>query len=137
MREYSGMKWARCSTLTESTWRTPVRCRVRLKVRIVGVAWAGSRNPWAASAMRRACARLSLSVTAALNHEAVTVSIHRRLLVVECGRRSCIETVGTRPPRQLGQIQQFLAHGVHDRLHARVQLELLQDVADVVLHGVL
>ena len=57
MRENSGMKWARCSTLTESIWSTPVRARVREKVRMVGVAWRGSRNPCATNAMRRACAR--------------------------------------------------------------------------------
>src|SRR5215218_9668382 len=37
----------------------------------------------------------------------------------------------------LRQVEQLLAHGVHDGLHAGVELELLQDVADVVLHGVL
>ena len=36
MREYSGMKCARCSTLTESTCSTPVRSTVRARVRIVG-----------------------------------------------------------------------------------------------------
>ena len=55
MREYSGMKWARCSTLTESTWSTPVRSTVRLRVRMVGGSWGLSRNPCAASAIRRAC----------------------------------------------------------------------------------
>ena len=55
MREYSGMKWARCSTLTESTWSTPVRSTVRARVRIVGWSCGLSRNPCAASAIRRAC----------------------------------------------------------------------------------
>src|SRR3954465_6114703 len=50
------MKCARCSTLTESTWITPVRARVRLSVRIVGGSCGGSRKPWAARATRRACA---------------------------------------------------------------------------------
>src|SRR3954452_18952347 len=36
-----------------------------------------------------------------------------------------------------GDVEELLAHGVHHCLHARVQLQLLQDVADVVLHGVL
>src|SRR6476659_9120005 len=49
--------------MTESTWRTPVRSRVRLKVRIVGVVCRGSRKPWAASAIRRAWARLRVSGT--------------------------------------------------------------------------
>ena len=53
------MKWARWSTLTESTWSTPVRSRVRWKVRIVGTSWRRSRNPWAARAIRRAWAVLS------------------------------------------------------------------------------
>ena len=34
-----------------------MRSSVRWKVRSVGTAWAGSRKPWAASAMRRAWAR--------------------------------------------------------------------------------
>ena len=55
MREYSGMKWARCSTLTESTWSTPVRSTVRARVRNVGWSCGLSRNPCAASAIRRAC----------------------------------------------------------------------------------
>ena len=66
MRENSGMKWARCSTLTESIWSTPVRARVREKVRMVGVRWRGSRKPWATNAMRRACAREICSATASV-----------------------------------------------------------------------
>src|SRR3954453_6073884 len=62
IREYSGMKWARCSTFTESTCRTPVRLTVRPRVRIVGGEWGGSRKPCAASAIRRAWARDSVAV---------------------------------------------------------------------------
>ena len=50
------MKWARWSTLTESTCSTPVRARVRARVRIVGCSWGGSRKPCAANAIRRAWA---------------------------------------------------------------------------------
>src|SRR6478735_8190873 len=108
------MKCARWRTLTESTWRTPVRPSVRSNVAVVGVAWARSVKPWAASAIRRAWSRVSWSMG------------------------------GTEPDRTdtrgapgSGQVQQLLAHGVHDGLHARVQLQLLQDVADVVLDRVL
>src|SRR3954452_24065534 len=31
----------------------------------------------------------------------------------------------------VGDVEELLAHGVHDRVHAVAQLELLQDVADV------
>jgi hypothetical protein len=37
----------------------------------------------------------------------------------------------------LRDVEELLADGVHDGLHPRVQLELLQDVAHVVLHSVL
>src|SRR5688572_4155073 len=40
-------------------------------------------------------------------------------------------------PGALLDLEKLLAHGVDDRLHARVQVELLEDVADVVLDGVL
>src|SRR5918993_3651107 len=99
------MKCARCSTLTESTWRTPVRSRVRSNVRIDGVACGRSQNPCAARAIRRAWSWVRDS----------TGDVSR----------------GSR------QVEQLLAHGVHDGLHAGVQLQLLQDVADVVLDGVL
>src|SRR5688572_6404386 len=109
------MRWARASTLTESTWSTPVRATVRSRVRIVGVAWAGSRNPWAASATRRACAR---------DRVVVTTGTQPR-------------PTDTAPQPASGEVEQLLAHGVHDGLHAGVELQLLQDVADVVLDGVL
>src|SRR3954447_8613486 len=99
------MKWARCRTLTESIWRTAVRARVRLNVRIVGTVCRGSRNPWATRVTLRAWAR--------------------------------VRTVGSLIRSGSGDVEQLLAHGVHHGLHARVELELLQDVADVVLHGVL
>src|SRR5262245_135806 len=108
------MKCARWSTLTESTWSTPVRSSVRLKVRMVGGVCRGSRNPWAASAILRAWARESVSVTPRTQPRAAD-----------------------RPCRRLREIQQLLLHGVHHSLHPRVQLELLEDVADVVLDGVL
>src|SRR6478735_7148091 len=105
------MKWARCRTLTESTWRTPVRASVRSNVAIVGVAWGRSVKPWAARAIRRAWSCVSWS-TRELNQM---------------------------PPTRAGlrQVQQLLPHGVHDGLHAGVELQLLQDVADVVLDRVL
>src|SRR3954469_21711942 len=40
-------------------------------------------------------------------------------------------------PTTSGDLEQLLSYGVDDGFHPRVQLELLQDVADVVLHGVL
>src|SRR5262245_20540525 len=35
-----------------------------------------------------------------------------------------------------GDVEDLLPNRIHDRLHPGVQLQLLQDVADVVLHGV-
>src|SRR6478735_4057939 len=110
------MKWARWSTLTESTWSTPVRSRVRWKVRIVGTACRWSRNPCAASAMRRACAVLRDCT--------------------DCMRGRLEGATDGGPPTS-GKVEQLLADGVHDRLHAGVQLELLEDVAHVALDGVL
>src|SRR6478609_2047859 len=106
------MKWARWRTLTESTCRTPVRASVRSNVAIVGVAWGRSVKPWAARAIRRAWSCVSWS-TRELNQ------------------------TGTTPPARSGQVEELLAHGVHDGLHAGVELQLLQDVADVVLDRVL
>src|SRR3546814_2869344 len=44
-------------------------------------------------------------------------------------------------PRRSGSgsvdVEELLAHGVHDGLHAGVQVQLLEDVPHVVLHGVL
>src|SRR6478735_10168268 len=139
MRENSSMKWARCSTLTESIWSTPVRARVRENVRMVGVTWRGSRKPWATNAMRRACARLSDSMPLTLDVVARKAEERRRALS-EAARQA------TTTPRGAayrvsgigsGDVEEFLAHGVHDRFHPRVQLQLLQDVAHVVLHRVL
>src|SRR5437763_5008340 len=45
------------------------------------------------------------------------------------------ERVARRQPSR--DLEELLSHGVDDRLHARVQLQLLEDVADVVLHAVL
>src|SRR5437763_1418624 len=41
------------------------------------------------------------------------------------------------PRGRLGDLEELLADGIDDRLHARVQLQLLEDVADVVLDRVL
>src|SRR3954454_21306784 len=112
------MKWARCRTLTESICRTAVRARVRLKVRIVGTVCRGSRNPWATSATRRAWARVSAGTSD---------------MVAIMARSTDSRPVGSRS----GDVEQLLANGVHHGLHAGVQLKLLQDVAHVVLHGVL
>src|SRR4051794_37324879 len=46
-----------------------------------------------------------------------------------------VVTAGPLPPP--AGSDEPLAHGVHRRLHARVHLELVEDVADVVAHGVL
>src|SRR3954469_15407186 len=108
------MKWARCSTLTESICSTAVRARVRLKVRIVGTVCRGSRNPCATSATRRACAR-----------DRDATSLTRPSMATPTDRWGS------------GDVQQLLPDGVHDGLHPGVQLELLQDVPHVVLHGVL
>src|SRR5262249_20706613 len=39
--------------------------------------------------------------------------------------------------RGSGDLDHLLAHGVHDRLHARVEVQLLEDVPDMVLDRVL
>src|SRR5262245_12138271 len=44
---------------------------------------------------------------------------------------------GGSPARPLLDVEQLLADRVHDRFHPRVQVELLEDVPHVVLHGVL
>src|SRR6266566_3683492 len=46
-------------------------------------------------------------------------------------------TARTTATPRLFDLEQLLTHRVHDRLHPRMQVQLLEDVADVVLHGVL
>src|SRR6478735_8965730 len=137
------MKWARWRTLTESTCRTPVRASVRSNVAIVGVAWGRSVKPWAARAIRRAWSCVSWS-TRELNQTRPTAGLDTArhvlagsdvgpldlILLTACARSS-------RSPARSGQVEELLAHGVHDGLHAGVELQLLQDVADVVLDRVL
>src|SRR6478735_8514726 len=137
------MKWARWRTLTESTCRTPVRASVRSNVAIVGVAWGRSVKPWAARAIRRAWSCVSWS-TRELNQTRPTAGLDTArhvlagsdvgpldlILLTACARSS-------RSPARSGQVEELLAHGVHDCLHAGVELQLLQDVADVVLDRVL
>src|SRR5882724_4710170 len=56
------MKWARCSTLTESIWIRWSRRSTRRKWRMsVAPPGRGSAKPCAASVTRRACATLSVS----------------------------------------------------------------------------
>src|SRR6266536_1984183 len=45
-------------------------------------------------------------------------------------------TPRTRATPRLFDLEQLLAHRVYDCLHPRMQVQLLEDVADVVLHGV-
>ena len=92
-----------------------MRASVRENVRIVGAVWRGSRNPCATRAIRRAWARRQRRGTPAVSG------------------RTDSAGAGT----VTGDVEELLADGVHDRLHPRVQLELLEDVAHVVLHGVL
>src|SRR4051812_48638506 len=91
---------------------TPTRSTTRCRWRIVAGngAGRGSRKPCAAMATRRAWARERERVAAVMPR--VTT-------------------------RSLVGVDEPLAHGVHRRLHARVHLQLVQDVADVVAHGVL
>ena len=65
VREYSGRYCARCSTLTESIWKNPSRAMVALRCRLVTAAGRARVNPWAPSAMRRACNGLSEITTPA------------------------------------------------------------------------
>src|SRR4051794_22119736 len=74
---------------------------------------------------------------------AASSSVLRR---IACVRGSVGSGVVAAPPdagasarsvMPLGDLDHLLAHGVHDRLHARVQVQLLEDVADVVLDRVL
>src|SRR6266699_2964442 len=46
-------------------------------------------------------------------------------------------TARTTATPRLFDLEQLLTHRVHDRLHPRMQVQLLEDVADVVLHGAL
>src|SRR3954470_4840392 len=128
------MKWARLRTLTEPTCTTPVRPRVRAMVRIVGCSCAGSRNPCAASAIRRAWAweieRTGANLTGTADRGSTGL-----------GAPSVFSSPGLVASALLGarlwQVDELLADGVQHGLHAGVQLELLEQVAHVVLHGVL
>src|SRR5919108_3185510 len=62
-----------------------------------------------------------------------------RKAVLRRTRRSRWGTAARGPPlpRPLLDLQDVLLHRVDHGLHPGVELELLQDVADVVLHGVL
>src|SRR5687768_227839 len=111
MREYNGMYCARWSTLTESIWKNPSLAMVAFRCRLVTAAGRARVKPCAPSAMRRACSGLSEITSPAWRVAPTDASA----LVVE----------------------QVAAHGEHGGLHARLHLQLLQHVADVVLDRVL
>src|SRR4029079_303651 len=103
------MKWAGGSTLTESTWSTPVRSTVRARVRIVGWSCGLSRDPCAASAIRRAC-----------DWESVVTDTRRTYWAPPTPIRLCLHAVEVAWIRRriaLRQVEQLLADGVHDGLH--------------------
>src|SRR5450759_4266376 len=55
---------------------------------------------------------------------------------VRTTRRQALSAT-TEAAASVGEVEDLLADGIHRGLHARVQLELLQDVAHMVLDGVL
>ena len=81
-RENSGISWLRTHTLTESictrSTRSRTRCTWRRSTRLPCSPMRGSVKPWAARAMRRAWARLSVSGTGIAAEDSERLSASRR-----------------------------------------------------------
>src|SRR5690625_3656338 len=81
------------------------------------------------------CSFLSLRPSPARNNLDRTTSnlLHHLICAFSATSLGRVRQPGRWPSLQL---QQLLSHGIDDRLHARVQMQLLQDITHVVLHRV-
>src|SRR3546814_17752465 len=78
-----------------------------------------------------------MSVTRACSALSFLPSPERRILSKMLMRGPSLPTTPRRSGSGSVDVEELLAHGVHDGLHAGVQVQLLEDVQHVVLQGVL
>src|SRR3546814_301455 len=94
---------------------------------------------WSAASLRLSISGSSalMSGTRACSALSFLPSPERRILSKMLMRGPSLPTTPRRSGSGSVDVEELLAHGVHDGLHAGVQVQLLEDVPHVVLHGVL